>query len=1241
MFGKRSASVLVLGSMILSSMLLFSMSGRSDPFGSNKVVISAQWDQYSPRIAVTGSGATADIYVVWQDYQWGAGIKGDVGFSRSTDGGATFSLPMRINLAGDYLTGNNSDDGQPDIAVSGSSIYVVWLDSSQSQPHIYFKRSVDSGSTFTGEIDVFGTGTSNDAYPHVAASGSNVYITWAGKNSEGILAAMSTNGGTSFGSPVLVNASSSAFMPAHPDIALDSTYVYVAWDTNEAPWGKDGVFMSRSSLGSLSFSPALDVSQSLSSAEEWPCIAADSNGVYMAWNDYRNSAPNFDWTGQATDDSDIYFAQSTNQGSSFSAPARANDDPLGNDNQQESPTICPDTAGNAFIAWADERNGDYDVYFTHHTSTGFSTNGRVNEFSATASDQKQPSIGVAADNVAYCVWSDSRNPTKKKDIYCAHTIPNTAPNTPVMNSPDQIQADSMRLTWQGNIESDFASYEIYLSTTPGFTPSPANLNKTITNQAITTYTVPGLSAGTRYYFKMIVKDIDGLSATSNEVNNRTLSINQRPQWLKAVPPLSFNENNATQGHHLLNLSDGYFWDDFFNGFGVAFTVETTPSNAASQDIVGSVEKNGSYYYLSFTSKTNWAGSEDFWLNITDFGPDGTPSPDDLYNISAMFTVTVINVNQRPSFDKVYSGILWTETVVDHKALNLSKVMEHARQNQYFNFTVSCKDPDLPYGDAVTFAWSKIANNVSTPLTDPEADLDNPTKAADFSYRPNNDDATNIDGLTGRLEFNITVSDKAGLSSYFQLLVTADNANDNPVITTIVDGAKDVDVKTLTKDYEFEVNERQALNFSVICIDPDPKDTDNFYCDKLNMSIVSVVKYKEAYNGVPDVDHFRANFTYVATADDLLMGVFKGIKISVDDKHTGYTEMFIDLKLNNVNDPPNEPKISVRATVDNEVWQKDKGYSDMNDNEDLNFTAVATDPDFDPLTYSWEFGDGGTASGRFATHKFATVGNYSVTCTATDPGGLKNSTTLVVHVTTDDDSDNDKLPDSWEMQYFHDLSHGAGDDPDGDGFTNWDEFNMATDPTVNNNVKKDDDTTSGVGGTGIPFWIVLVIGIAVALIIFGIVVLFLVRRQNKQLEEEDKEIDAWVKKQEEKLEESKKIYGTQVAGAQAVSNIQHTQTVDINKLTEEEKMFIAVGEGKVSAGDIAAKNKPAEPEYVSAGSGPLFDNSAPKLEFSSESIKLETLSTPKDDDMVIETVTLGMQEDPDPNKHMTQGAPHRK
>jgi ELWxxDGT repeat protein len=60
-------------------------------------------------------------------------------------------------------------------------------------------------------------------------------------------------------------------------------------------------------------------------------------------------------------------------------------------------------------------------------------------------------------------------------------------------------------------------------------------------------------------------------------------------------------------------------------------------------------------------------------------------------------------------------------------------------------------------------------------------------------------------------------------------------------------------------------------------------------------------------------------------------------------------------------------------------------------------SESTDPDGDPLTYSWSFGDGTTASVRDPLHVFADDGTYSVTLTVTDPYGAQDTTSMTVVV----------------------------------------------------------------------------------------------------------------------------------------------------------------------------------------------------------------------------------------------------
>jgi type 1 glutamine amidotransferase len=70
-----------------------------------------------------------------------------------------------------------------------------------------------------------------------------------------------------------------------------------------------------------------------------------------------------------------------------------------------------------------------------------------------------------------------------------------------------------------------------------------------------------------------------------------------------------------------------------------------------------------------------------------------------------------------------------------------------------------------------------------------------------------------------------------------------------------------------------------------------------------------------------------------------------------------------------------------------------------------FSATATDRDGDALTYSWDFGDGGTSTSQNPTHTYQQLGYYDATLTVSDgKGGTATRTVLVNVLSTERDPD---------------------------------------------------------------------------------------------------------------------------------------------------------------------------------------------------------------------------------------------
>jgi hypothetical protein len=71
-----------------------------------------------------------------------------------------------------------------------------------------------------------------------------------------------------------------------------------------------------------------------------------------------------------------------------------------------------------------------------------------------------------------------------------------------------------------------------------------------------------------------------------------------------------------------------------------------------------------------------------------------------------------------------------------------------------------------------------------------------------------------------------------------------------------------------------------------------------------------------------------------------------------------------------------------------------------------------------------------------------------------------------------DTDNDGLPDTWEMQYWSNLAQTASGDPDADGFTNLQEYANGTNPTVSDTPDEPSEYPAGWNVVGNPNYIVL-------------------------------------------------------------------------------------------------------------------------------------------------------------------------
>jgi hypothetical protein len=407
----RDVSIFVKGHVILTAVLLISCAlfqvKADEPFQPNVrvnelVEVPPTAYQFTPDVAIDSSG---NIYVVWYDGRIG---NYDIYFANSTDGGDTFSANKKIN---DDVGGAEQRD--PKIAVDDAgNIYIVWTDHRDDEIDIYFTNSSDGGNTFSTNIKV-----NNDIEdgaqiePSIAVDGAgNIYVVWKEyRNGENdIYFAKSTDGGNSFSASKRVNDDGIGKTQDQPSIAVDSAgNIYIAWRDSRDNYNWD-IYFANSTDGGQTFSSNKRVNDFASSLQYEPSIALDSIGnIYIAWEDDRNG------------DYDIYFSNSTDGGNTFSPSMKINDDSDGV--YQYYPSVAGGGPGNVYITWMDPREGSFDIYFTRSVDGGdtFSTNKKINDDVGSAS-QSSPSIAVDEAGKICSAWRDERN--GNWDIYFSSSV---------------------------------------------------------------------------------------------------------------------------------------------------------------------------------------------------------------------------------------------------------------------------------------------------------------------------------------------------------------------------------------------------------------------------------------------------------------------------------------------------------------------------------------------------------------------------------------------------------------------------------------------------------------------------------------------------------------------------------------------------------------------------------------------------------------------------------------------------
>jgi hypothetical protein len=389
-----------------------------------------------------------DVYAaVLVDGETGDGQFSGVAVSRSTDGGRHFAPPTLIHPD---ATGATFSD-KPWIGVDttngphAGSIYVVWnLDDNNSpSAPIYFSRSTDGGKTFSPGMEISGDSSvcqfgapaggakrcdsALGATPVISPDGT-ISVVYAyldpnrGAQEEDDNSSGDVNGDVRLSG----QADLASCQPLPPDNFAHTHLLVVQSKDGGATWNAP---VDAATVYDIPF----HFNNSCFRNFSLPAFAADptKGTLYLSWADERNG------------DADILLARSTDGGTTWSAPVRVNDDPVGNGKDQFQPQVAVAPNGVVSVMFFDRRNDPnnvlIDTYLAQSTNGGqsFHPNVRVTTVSWNPStDAPLPNPGglitfigdyqgLAVDNhFAHVFWNDTR--TGAQEIFTA-AMPSVQP----------------------------------------------------------------------------------------------------------------------------------------------------------------------------------------------------------------------------------------------------------------------------------------------------------------------------------------------------------------------------------------------------------------------------------------------------------------------------------------------------------------------------------------------------------------------------------------------------------------------------------------------------------------------------------------------------------------------------------------------------------------------------------------------------------------------------------------------
>jgi len=297
-----------------------------------------------------------NIYMTFEDDVSDPGANEDVYVISSSDGGTTFSSPVRIN---DSAAGTVDCD-DPEIETTGTTAYLVWIDKRTLNDRVYFSTSTDSGANWSADRRLDRAGAVADTgSPSMDVEGSNLHVVWVDDRNNPAVAdevfyVSSSDSGVTFTLDKKLGSAASGTDADDPRVSVSGATVYAAWVDDRNGGGND-VFLGVSSDSGSTFAAEFALDPDAGSIHDIsPHLRSQGDSVLVTYLEETATATLHQ----------VWLSYSANRGSAGSFQRLELSATLGTNGDADGLDVTISDARDVIGIWTDDRAGglNNDVY---------------------------------------------------------------------------------------------------------------------------------------------------------------------------------------------------------------------------------------------------------------------------------------------------------------------------------------------------------------------------------------------------------------------------------------------------------------------------------------------------------------------------------------------------------------------------------------------------------------------------------------------------------------------------------------------------------------------------------------------------------------------------------------------------------------------------------------------------------------------------------------------------------------